>query len=172
MAKAKNMIDVGSLVSMIAKNRNWRQRLRLHQVFLFWEEVVGKDIACYAQPYVIRGEVLWVNVTDSIWMQQLHFQKCTLLAALNRRLAATREGGANGEVDGGEEGEVGLADLRFRMEAKLTMPVAPQRLERPRVIPPDRQRVQEFSQMLAAIGDEELKAAMQRCWLKLAGVRR
>ncbi len=163
MAKSKKMMDAGSLLAVIAKNRHWEQRLALHRVFLFWEEVVGGDIARYAQPYVIRGEVLWVNVSESIWMQQLHLQKINLLAALNRRLGV---GSATSPAAGG------LSDIRFRIEAILTRPQTPPPLEKPSAPPLAPERVEEFTRMLSAIDDQELQAALQRCWLKIAGLQR
>lgn len=157
---------------MIAKNRNWHQRLELHRVFLFWEEVVGKDIARYAQPFVIRGDVLWVNVSDSIWMQQLHFQKCNLLAAINRRLGSGAGRKDNLALAEEARGAGEFADIRFRIEAVLTMPEPSPRLERPQAPPPDPERVRQFEEMLSAIGDDEVRQAMHRFWMKVERFQR
>jgi manganese/zinc/iron transport system substrate-binding protein len=70
---------------------------------------VGPDISGRAQPACIRGSVLWVDVLDSIWMQQLHLQKLLLLDLINRRLD-------NGSI----------SDIRFKLNSELgsTKPAA------------------------------------------------
>jgi len=95
-----NKIEKASdILKSLLAGRKWQKRIDLHQVFLFWNEAVGQDIAAHAEPEIIRGTVLWIRVTDSVWMQQLHLLKTQLLERLNSRLKEER-----------------LSDLRFQLD--------------------------------------------------------
>ncbi len=47
---------------------------------------MGEAIAENAQPAAIRGKLLVVNVSSSIWMQQLQFNKKEMLKKINDAL--------------------------------------------------------------------------------------
>ena len=151
MAKANTPSDMGSLLASVLQQKDWQRRLRLHQVFLFWEEVVGSEIARHAQPHVIKGDVLWLAVTDSIWMQQLQFERHHLLELLNARLG------------GGEEGPR-LADLKFQLDSspRRRQKSSPKKAVLHEI---DHEQFAEFSSTLNSIEDQEVKESMKRLWL-------
>jgi len=95
----KKIEKAADILKSLLAGRNWQKRIDLHQVFLFWNEAVGPDIAAHAEPEIIRGTVLWIRVTDSVWMQQLHLLKTQLLERLNSRLKEEK-----------------LSDLRFQLD--------------------------------------------------------
>jgi hypothetical protein len=142
---------ISALLGDMIKRRKWQGRFELHEVFAFWEKAVGKEIAKHANPAKFRGKVLWVEVSDSIWMQQLQFLKMTLLEKINKQFKA-----------------VEVEDIRFQ----LRLP----RQERPEVArpplrqagaPPTAEDARRFGQDLEHIDDPDLKAAMVRCWRTL-----
>jgi predicted nucleic acid-binding Zn ribbon protein len=142
---------LGTLLKELFQRRKWQQRLDQHQLFPAWEDIVGAELAVHARPHCIRGKVLWLEVTDSVWMQQLHLQKMTLLALVNERLE-------------GEE----LQDIRFRLETSLARPcrnelVAGSEPREEEVSPGEMNR---FEELVRPVEDEELKATMRRLWLK------
>ena len=51
-----------------------------------WNEAVGPAIADHAQPSWIRDQKLRVNVSDSIWLQELEFFGETIIEKLNSKL--------------------------------------------------------------------------------------
>jgi predicted nucleic acid-binding Zn ribbon protein len=140
--------DIRDLLARVIRKRKWHTRLELHGVFSFWDEVVGEDISGRAQPACIRGSVLWVDVIDSIWMQQLHLQKLLLLDLINRRL----DKGA-------------ISDIRFKLNSELgsTKPAA--LLKKP-ARPIDPEKLQEFEEQLAPLQDKDIKRALLRLWKK------
>lgn len=140
--------DIRGLLTRVIRKKKWHNRIELHGVFRFWDEVVGPDISGRAQPACIRGSVLWVDVLDSIWMQQLHLQKLLLLDLINRRLD-------NGSI----------SDIRFKLNSELgsTKPAA--LLKKP-ARPIDPEKLQEFEEQLAPLQDEEIKRALLRLWKK------
>jgi predicted nucleic acid-binding Zn ribbon protein len=42
-----------------------------------WEAMVGPQIAAVTHPEGLRGRVLFVTVSDAIWLQQLTFYRCS-----------------------------------------------------------------------------------------------
>jgi hypothetical protein len=143
------------LASLIAA-KGWEGRVELHKVFDFWDELLGADIARQAQPHVIRKTVLWVRVSDAVWMQQLHLLKEMILEKLNSRLKNNK-----------------LTDLRFQLDSSLGRDEgdeAGRHAARPAHFP-SAERRDEFESLLESINDNEMKAAIRKCWLKTGHLR-
>ena len=124
----------------------------LHAVFQFWDDLVGSVVSCRAQPKVIRGTVLWVNVSDSVWMQQLHLQKAILIQKINDRLPGTN---------------ASLTDIRFKLDTGLLLrpkDVSPPPRKQLRQV--DLNRQEEFDKMIAGIKDDETRKSIKALWLK------
>jgi len=51
-----------------------------------WKDAVGKGIAEHAHPVWIKNGCLRVNVTDSIWLQELEYVKETIIEKVNGKL--------------------------------------------------------------------------------------
>jgi hypothetical protein len=68
-----------------------------------WEEIVGSQLAAVAQPEAVRSRVLFVAVTDDIWLQQLMFYQSQLLQNMRNVL-----------------GEVGITRLHFSLAPSLS----------------------------------------------------
>ena len=163
MAVSNSPTDLGSLLATVLTQKDWQRRMRLHQVFLFWDEVVGSEIARHAQPQVIKGDVLWLAVSDSIWMQQLQFERHHLLKLLNARLAEGREH-PNGAPGSGSDSAPCLLDLRFTLDSSLGRR---QPLRRKEPVPQaiDHDQFAQFSASLNSIEDLETRETMKRLWL-------
>ena len=152
MAAPEKITRKDSLFAELFKKRQWDKRLALHEVFRNWPQVVGSEIAERTEPQVIRGTVLWIAVSDSVWMQQLHLQKQALLEQIN----------AN--VRGSEK----ISDIRFQIDAALgeeKMVAAPQKpAASPQPVDPEEQK--SFERLTAAIGDGELRTRLLALWRK------
>ncbi|NOX25097.1 MAG: DUF721 domain-containing protein [Deltaproteobacteria bacterium] len=162
MASDRKAHDLGSLIVGVCREKNWQWRLGLHQVFLFWDEVVGAEIAAHAQPEVIKRDVLWLRVSDSVWMQQLQFEKMPVLEKINDRLAGFETGKF---ADNGTK-PLKISDLRFAVSR--TALAAEKGLEErapaaPAVV--DADRLAEFDQLIAGVSDPQVKESMRRLWL-------
>ena len=144
--KVEKAADI--LRSLLAEKK-WQHRINLHQVFLFWNEVVGRDIAAHAEPEVIRGSVLWIKVSDSVWMQQLHLQKMLLLEKINDRLGADN-----------------LSDLRFHLDVRSGTPAEdPKRRRRQKKKVPT--LPQELENMIIQLESQDTQEALRRLWRKV-----
>ncbi|NOQ67473.1 MAG: DUF721 domain-containing protein [Desulfobacterales bacterium] len=142
-------VEISRLLSTVFENRKWRSKLELHRVFEFWNKTVGKEIAAVAQPYLIRGHVLWVKVRDSIWMQQLHFQKMLLLENINKQLVNEK-----------------FSDIHFQLDSSLSAPMEPETKKQKPVFL-DKKQEQEFDKLISPLENDDLKASLKGLWVKM-----
>ena len=140
-------VEISRLLSTVFENRKWRSKLELHRVF--WNKTVGKEIAAVAQPYLIRGHVLWVKVRDSIWMQQLHFQKMLLLENINKQLVNEK-----------------FSDIHFQLDSSLSAPMEPE-TEKQKPVFLDKKQEQEFDKLISPLENDDLKASLKSLWVKM-----
>ena len=56
---------------------------KLNQIIDVWPTVTGVDISKNTQPVSIKDKRLMVNVTSSVWLQQLQYINQDLIARLN-----------------------------------------------------------------------------------------
>ncbi len=155
--------DLGSLLTGVFQKKNWQRRMGLHQVFLFWDNVVGTEIAAHAQPKVIKGDVLWLNVSDSVWMQHLQFEKLTVLDRINDRL-----GGLTAKFADKSGKLLRISDLRFDISRISLVNVKPvDKIQSAKTI--DNKRLAEFEQLISMINDPKVKDSIRRLWLVIEG---
>lgn len=143
--------EISRLLSSVFENRKWHSKLELHKVFEFWHKTVGKDIAAVAQPSFIRGHVLWVKVKDSIWMQQLHFQKILMLEKINEQLSGEK-----------------FSDIHFQLDSSLPAQPEPEpdtATHKPVLI--DKKKEQEFDKIIGSLENDDLKASLKSLWVKM-----
>jgi len=140
-------VSAAALLESIFAERKWRRQIALHQVFLFWDQVVGDEIAARTMPWVIRKAVLWVKVADHVWMHHLHLQKPLLLDKLNARLR-----------------DVALTDIRFTLDHTIEPP--PPRRSRPRLTPlaPPPPLPDDLAACLGTVADPELRDTITLAW--------
>lgn len=62
-------------------------RLAKYTFVLHWKEIVGEEIAKRSFPERIRNGVLKVKVSNSVWAQELTFQKQIILNRLKKHLS-------------------------------------------------------------------------------------
>jgi len=75
-----------NVLSDIVDRLEFRERLREHDVWNVWAEVVGDLLASKAEPTRIEAGKLFVRVANSTWMQELQFLKDDIRSRLNHRL--------------------------------------------------------------------------------------
>ena len=83
----KMPFNVAGIVRELALRYGWGGRLSRGMIWDVWEEIVGPQVAIHAWPERFsERDILVVVVTDSVWMQQLCFQKQLVIDGLNTRL--------------------------------------------------------------------------------------
>ncbi|HSF33240.1 MAG TPA: DUF721 domain-containing protein [Candidatus Tectomicrobia bacterium] len=60
-----------------------QKRLKAEQLTVLWPKLVGPTVAKVAYPAQFRSGTLFIDVADSIWMQELKFRERELIERLN-----------------------------------------------------------------------------------------
>jgi hypothetical protein len=144
---------VASLLSGITRNQGWRQQLDQHSLFLNWNQLVEKSISAHAQPIKIVGNVLWLEVANSAWIQHLQFQKIQLLENINAAIRLSH-----------------LEDIRFILDDNRKT----QQHSKPsvRFVQPDPAALRTFEKQIAGIEDESIKDALLSLWYQAHACQR
>jgi predicted nucleic acid-binding Zn ribbon protein len=138
----------------IIRDKDWEKKFDQHRVFPIWSEIVDPETAAHARPVKVVNDVLWVEVDNSAWVQQLQFTKLDLLDRLNDHLRVSY-----------------FTDIRFTVGESVRSE-EPARKPALRVVPPSEEEIESFRNQLEFIEDEEIKEAMTRLWYVSQAVRR
>jgi predicted nucleic acid-binding Zn ribbon protein len=77
---------VGQVLSSILDQYRSKNAGGIAHIAHVWQQTVGAPIAENAKPYAMKGMLLLVHVSSSVWLHQLQFLKKDLLDCLNREL--------------------------------------------------------------------------------------
>jgi predicted nucleic acid-binding Zn ribbon protein len=136
---------LAGLLAGITNAQGWRQQLNTHSLFLHWESIVDTTINTHAKPLKIVGNVLWLEITNSAWMQQLQFQKIQLLETVNKTLRLSH-----------------FTDIRFILASDR--PSETQARPTVRFTQPSPAAQDSFQQQLAGIEDEKIRDSLMSLW--------
>ncbi len=81
-------VRLGGVLSSVLRELGHGAAADLLRVAARWEAAVGAEVAAHAEPTGLRGGVLEVTVTSSVWAQHLQLRRPALLAGLARELGA------------------------------------------------------------------------------------
>ncbi len=73
---------LGTLVSRLADDRGWAEKLAGGEVFSRWSALVGADVAEHAEPVNLRDGELTVQADSTAWATQLRLLRRPLLAKI------------------------------------------------------------------------------------------
>ncbi|MGE5579741.1 MAG: DciA family protein [Bacillota bacterium] len=76
---------VGDILAKSLSDMGLYPKAQKYKVFSLWPKIVG-DIARYAAPRRLSGEVLFVATASSVWSQELYFMRDSILAKINQAL--------------------------------------------------------------------------------------
>ena len=149
----KDPQSISTLLSRITSVQGWRQQLDTHSLFLHWDKLVDQTISTHARPLKIVGNVLWLEIANSAWMQQLQFEKIQLLEIINKSLRLSR-----------------LEDIRFTLSNNNKT----EDRHKPTVhfIQPSPAAQNSFQQQIAGIEDEKIREALMSLWYQSHSCRR
>ena len=80
--------NLGDLLSGILERLDIASKIEQYRAIELWKEVVGENISKNATATRIKDKVLYVGVSNSSWMQQLHFLKEDIIDALNKKIGS------------------------------------------------------------------------------------
>ena len=120
----------------------------LGQIVRHWHAIAGPQLAAVTQPESIRARVLFVTVSDAIWLQQITFYQAQLLANMRSVL-----------------GNVAITRLHFTLSMSS--------VRRPILSPPEAGleplpltavEEQQMQEGTASVADPDLREAVRRAW--------
>ena len=118
----------------IYSTKNWHNHWALFYFVRNWEHILG-----------FRGDVLWVYVDNSAWMQQMQYVKMDLLGKIQQAVPTAV-----------------VNDLRFSVHPAI-------REEEERPAPPakkpiDKQKEKRFLDMVSNVSNEECRQSLYQLW--------
>jgi|PlaIllAssembly_1097288.scaffolds.fasta_scaffold3254750_1 predicted nucleic acid-binding Zn ribbon protein len=87
--KKETLIPLKDIISGLLKDTELPFNPADARIWSVWEEAVGSGIASHARPSWIKNGCLRVNVSDSIWLQELEYFKETIIEKLNMKMGRT-----------------------------------------------------------------------------------
>ena len=144
--KERKQQAIADMLPHLIRDQGWEVQLDQHSIFLNWQKIVDLETGQHCLPLKISKGVLWIEVENSAWLQQLQYQKQGILETVNASLRKSTLQGI-----------------------KLSLPKG--RTEKPpakepvlRFIPPAVADVAAFERQIAGIADEQCRAALLRFW--------
>ena len=136
---------LSAILPGVVRDKGWRDKLELHSFIPHWKTLLDETTAAHTEPLKIVKGILWVEVENSAWLQQLQYQKMFMLESINgflknQKIDDIRFVLARDEVRGKNEGN----ELQF--------------------IPPSPEEVKAFEEQVSIIEDEETRERLVRLW--------
>ena len=122
-----------------------------------WNKAVGPQIAAQSRPGALKGETLFVKVSTSVWMQQLHFLKEEIIEKINQSLEGAKIKNIYFSI-----GEIPSAPLKGEEQLPFLM-------EKHFLKDRDRKLIEES---IASLPDQELREILKRAMTKEISRRR
>jgi hypothetical protein len=147
--KHKKVGTLSHTFAGLIRDQEWEYRFDQHRVFPAWKTLVDAETAACSRPLKVVKDVLWLEVDNSAWMQQLQFKKIQLLECLNGFLRVSY-----------------FSDIRFVVKERSDAPEKEAKPARDRVRfePPSEERLDAFRAQIDFIEDEAIKESMLRLW--------
>ena len=149
VAKKSGSVNVADLLPSLVRYKGWEKQLDLHSIFPEWKNLVNEDFAEHALPLKIERDVLWLEVENSSWLQQLQYSKFELLADLNDFLRL----GCLKDI------KMVLPSRKDKMSFNPDEKGQAVRFQRP-----SPEKIASFQNQVNCIGDEKCRDALMQFW--------
>ena len=83
------MEHIGGTLKKLIKKEGLENEINQQKAIDLWGEVVGKKIRENTEPLEVQFGVMIVKVKNSVWKQELQFQKEDMIKSLNKKLIKT-----------------------------------------------------------------------------------
>ena len=79
-----NLQKLGNILPGILKKHNIIIDSGEHRLRELWNKAVGSQISAHSRPEKLKRYTLFVKVSSSVWMQQLHILKSEIIEKINQ----------------------------------------------------------------------------------------
>jgi len=83
--RTKKPLRVGDILKNYCNRVGLSRRMNEKRLLDAWEEAVGEAVAKRTEPMRIKNRILYLKVTNSVWMQQLQFMKEVIVKKLHEK---------------------------------------------------------------------------------------
>tara|TARA_B100001093_G_C26705184_1_gene960875 strand:+ start:584 stop:859 length:276 start_codon:yes stop_codon:yes gene_type:complete len=80
---------IAGAIKKLIKKRGLEKGINQQKAVEVWGEVVGQKIKEHTEPLEVKFGVLTVKTTNSVWRQELQFQKNNIVKSINKKLIKT-----------------------------------------------------------------------------------
>jgi predicted nucleic acid-binding Zn ribbon protein len=90
-SKKREFVPIGFVIDSLLSSYQKTTKTtagKLVRIVDVWSEVTGSVISENTKPTAMKDRLLLVNVTSSVWMQQLQYMKNDLIVRVNAALGA------------------------------------------------------------------------------------
>lgn len=81
-----DLVHIGDILEKALSEYRPAKDMEMTRIWAHWDEAVGSAVSENAKPGAFNKGTLIVNVSSSVWMQQLKFLEKDIRAKLNRLL--------------------------------------------------------------------------------------
>ncbi len=142
MTQDSSLSNLQDILGSILQNIPQEHKTEYIRIRAIWNKTVGQRIAEKAQPASVRKNILFVNVENSVWMQELHFLRDKIIEKINSELHSAK-----------------IEDIRFKV-GSISPPV--QRGLTHKLPALNSEEIQKIAQQSSSIEDPELRQAFER----------
>jgi predicted nucleic acid-binding Zn ribbon protein len=147
-SNADALQTIASVLAQALRQRGLGHLVLLGQIAQHWSTIAGTQLTAVTQPESIRGRVLFVTVSDAIWLQQITFYQAQLLENIRSVL-----------------GEVPITKLHFTLAMSSSrQPVLSLPEEDLEPLPLTAVEEQQMQESTASIADPDLRETVRRVW--------
>lgn len=147
-SKAGALQSIAPVLAQALRQRGLGRLVLLSQLVQHWQTIAGPQLAAVTQPESMRARVLFITVSDAIWLQQITFYQAQLLENIRSVL-----------------GDVPIARLHFTLAmSSARRPVSPQPEAGLEFSPLPAAAAQQMQESTTSIADPDLREAVQRAW--------
>jgi len=143
----KRDLRLAAILPELCRDRGWQAQVEAYSLLSRWSQVIDAEIAAHCRPGKITAGVLWVEVENPVWMQQLQYRRDDMLAAVNSRLRHAR-----------------IKEIRLRLPDKSTAAVPEEKSQAVRFLPPDPAAFADFTRLAATVKDPACRQALINFW--------
>lgn len=82
------MKQIGNILAQYLRDLGLEQSIMRHEALLYWPDVVGPTIAEITQPQYISNHILFVQVNNMSWRNELVYYKIEIIKKLNEKIGS------------------------------------------------------------------------------------
>ena len=142
----KHLRSVQHILPEVFQARQWQRQWQVQRLYGQWAGIAGSEASRSSVPVAIRGQVLWLYVSNAIWAQEIHYRQNELLSRIDAAVPG-----------------LGLRALRCQVETSFfETNIHARGSHTPRKQRPDTDRPHHSG--FDAIGDPACREALRRLW--------